>query len=331
MSSNKRVSILVGIIGLLIILLSGSIGYIFANIESKNTSSSTSNTSENFKVLKEIEDLKVLYDTKIADKTISFTEMQIQKDSIQNLVMALENSKSDGMALLKYKTQFKNLESKMKVLVDEISDLKSKKSKIAFKKQAVIIQLNDEKSKIETINRVEVVPVKKDIATTKIENKIEKTENKNNSVTPVKEVVVVSSSDLPAKKVDKYGKLTLSDVKAAAYISKSSTKKVETNEANKADLIKISFTIEENVNAKQGEKLYYFQIINNKNNVMGKRVTEFFDNESLTYSFAKTFNYEGSSVKVSQEFLSESFEKGYYFVNIFDRDELVGKSSFLLK
>ena len=79
MSSNKRLSILVGIIGLLIILLSGSIGYIFANIESKNTSSSTSNTSENFKVLKEIEDLKVLYDTKIADKTISFTEMQIQK------------------------------------------------------------------------------------------------------------------------------------------------------------------------------------------------------------------------------------------------------------
>ena len=328
MSSNKRLSILVGIIGLLIILLSGSIGYIFDNIESKNTSSSTSNTSENFKVLKEIEDLKVLYDTKIADKTISFTEMQIQKDSIQNLVMALENSKSDGLALIKYKTQFKNLESKMKVLVDEIIDLKSKKSKIVFKKQAAIVQLNDEKSKIETINRVEVVPIKKEIPTTKIENK---TENKNNTVSPIKEVIVVTNTDLPVKKNDKYGKLTLSDVKAAAYISKSATKKVETIDASKTDLIKISFTLQENPNAKAGEKLYYFQIINSKNNVIGKRITEFFDNESLTYSFAKTVDYNNQTVLVSQEFLSENFEKGYYFVNIFDRDELVGKTSFLLK
>ena len=102
MSSNKRVSILVGIIGLLIILLSGSIGYIFANIESKNTSSTNTNSIENSKVLKEIEELKVLYDTKIADKTISFTEMQIQKDSIQNLVSYSTFKSSISLNTLKF-------------------------------------------------------------------------------------------------------------------------------------------------------------------------------------------------------------------------------------
>ena len=331
MNSNKRISILVGIIALLIILLAGSIGYIFANISNDNAISNKSSSKENTKVLKEIEALKILYDTKIADKTISYTEMQIQKDSIENLVLALENTKSDASTLLKYKNQYKNLETKMKILVNEIVDLKSKKSRIIFKKQAEVVQLTEDKPKVEIVSRVEATPIKKEISIVKTEVPSEKIEPKNSNVNPIKEVIVVTRSEATTKKADKFGKVTLSDVKAAAYISKSATKKVETNDASRANLIKISFTLDENMNAKAGEKLYYFQIINNKNNVMGKRVTEFFDNESLTYSFAKTFNYENQRLEVSQEFLSNSFEKGYYFVNIFDRDELVGTSSFLLK
>jgi hypothetical protein len=123
----------------------------------------------------------------------------------------------------------------------------------------------------------------------------------------------------------------MSNVKAGAFISKSASKQEETTNASRADLLKITFTLDGNPNAKAGDKTYYFQIINGKNNVLGKRVTEFFDNESLTYSFKKSFDYNNESTTITQEFLQEEFQKGVYFINIFDRDDLVGKASFTLK
>ena len=99
----------------------------------------------------------------------------------------------------------------------------------------------------------------------------------------------------------------------------------------KADLIKITFTLNDNPTAKSGEKNYYIQIIDGKNNVLGKRITEYFDNESLTYSLSKTLNYNNQQMDCSIEFAKKDFEKGLYYVNIFDRDELVGRASFSLK
>jgi hypothetical protein len=123
----------------------------------------------------------------------------------------------------------------------------------------------------------------------------------------------------------------LSSVKAVAYNLKSGSKFVETDASSKADLIKITFTVDGIANAKSGEKNYYIQIINAKNNVIGKRITEYFDNETLTYSLSKTINYNNQSQDCTIDFPYKDFEKGVYFINIFDRNDLVGRSSFTLK
>lgn len=333
MSTKRNVSILIGIIGILILLLAGTIGYIIAN-EGNGAVNNSNNSAENAKVLKEIEALKQLYDTKIADKTNNYVSLQIQKDSIEALVRALEDSKSDADALIKYKTQYQNLESKMKILVDEIVVLKSKKS-LAITKKGNKPNLENEPvfKKI-----VDVAPIKNEGVASKKENPISKNEDfvpKSDAVasksSTSKEEATISKSETTPRRNNKNVKITLSDVAATAYNSKSATKKVPTDAASKTDFIKITFTIDGNSNFGEGEKTYYFQILNNKNNVMGKRITEYFDNEALTYSFSKSFNYDGQSVQVSQEFLNAKFEKGYYFVNIFDRDALVGKTSFQLK
>lgn len=333
MSTKRNISILIGIIGILILLLAGSIGYIIATEE--NASNLNSNDSaQNNKVLKEIEELKQLYDSKIADKTNNYVTLQIQKDSIQALVVALENSKSDANALIKYKTQYQNLESKMKILVDEIVVLKSKKS-VAVTKKAIKPTLESESSTKKlldiTPNKNEALVNRKENPILKHEELITKSDVSTTKVSTSKDEPIISKTENAPRRNNKNAKITLSDVKAGAYISKSATKKVPTEDASKTDFIKISFTIDENSNFGEAEKTYYFQILNNKNNVMGKRITEYFDNEALTYSFSKSFNYEGQTVQVSQEFLSSNFEKGYYFVNIFDRDVPVGKTSFLLK
>ncbi len=337
---KKSIPILIGIIGLLIILLAGCIGYIMGNFDvlSKNKTSNFS-TVDNSKVLQQIDELKLMYDSKIADKTLSYNSLQVQKDSIASLVIALEQSKSDANSLIKYKTQFKSLESKMKILVNEIVILKNKKSNFFEKKQPQKINLIEPKviSDIPVL-RSENIVIKNDITLNKKEVQISKNENLKpkqdgffDKIATTKIESQIAKPEVVSKKVDKSSNVSLSNLKVTAIISKSATKKVETNQADKTDLILIQFTITGNDAVKEGEKLYYFQIIDGKNNVLGKRVTQYFDNESLTYSFSKSFSYETKSVNISQEFLSEKFVKGTYRVNIYDRDVLVCKTTFSLQ
>ena len=334
MSNKKSVPILIGIIGLLLILLAGSIGYILGG-NSSNSITEPSSISNDKKVLQEIEELKLMYDTKIADKTNTYKALQEEKERVKILVLELEKTKGDANSLVKYKTEYQNLESKMKILVDEIVVLKGKKNKVVSKTPKPKPTKEITNSSEITIPKAEnVVPkkeiqveIKKEVATAKQEDVFSK-------VATSKPEPVVTKTETPAQPKSsekKYSKVSMSNVKAGAFISKSASKQEETTNASRADLLKITFTLDGNPNAKAGDKTYYFQIINGKNNVLGKRVTEFFDNESLTYSFKKSFDYNNETTTITQEFLQEEFQKGVYFINIFDRDDLVGKTSFTLK
>lgn len=334
MSNKKSVPILIGIIGLLLILLAGSIGYILGG-NSFNSISEPSSNSNDKKVLQEIEELKLMYDTKIADKTNTYKALQEEKERVKMLVLELEKTKGDANSLIKYKTEYQNLESKMKVLVDEIVVLKGKKSKVVSKtpkpKPTKEITNSTEIAIPKTDNVVpkkEIqVEAKKEVSPAKQEDVFSKVANSK----PEPITVKTEATTQPKTSEKKYSKVSMSNVKAGAFISKSASKQEETANASRADLLKITFTLDGNPNAKAGDKTYYFQIINGKNNVLGKRVTEFFDNESLTYSFKKSFDYNNESITITQEFLQEEFQKGVYFINIFDRDDLVGKTSFTLK
>ena len=334
MSNKKSVPILIGIIGLLLILLAGSIGYILGG-NSSNSITEPSSISNDKKVLQEIEELKLMYDTKIADKTNTYKALQEEKERVKILVLELEKTKGDANSLVKYKTEYQNLESKMKILVDEIVVLKGKKSKVVSKTAKPKPTKEITNSSEITIPKTENVVPKKEIQVeTKKEIVTVKQEDVFSKVATSKPEPVVTKTETPTQPKSsekKYVKVSMSNVKAGAFISKSASKQEETTNASRADLLKITFTLDGNPNAKAGDKTYYFQIINGKNNVLGKRVTEFFDNESLTYSFKKSFDYNNESITITQEFLQEEFQKGVYFINIFDRDDLVGKTSFTLK
>ena len=92
-----------------------------------------------------------------------------------------------------------------------------------------------------------------------------------------------------------------------------------------------SVSLAANSLAKSGSRNYYIQIIDSKNNVLGEKKTETFDDMSLTYSFVTTVPYENKSVDVCELIAGSDFEKGTYFVNIFDKGTLVSKTSFDLR
>jgi hypothetical protein len=143
--------------------------------------------------------------------------------------------------------------------------------------------------------------------------------------------VLVGQNEELAKTVEKGSKLTVTNLKTASYKVKSSGKQIETDKASKTDILKVSFTIAENKIAKSGDKTYYVQVIDANNNVLGDKATISFGDTSLTYSFTTSVKYENKTVEVSEQLPGKDFTKGTYFVNVFDKAELVSKSSFSLR
>ncbi len=294
MENQKSNSNLKAVIALLAILLVGSLVYIFKmTSDAKNLQTELSTTkTEKESVMKDLEELKATYDAAIAENTSMSDELIAEREKVVNLMADLKKAKGDTASMSKYKSLYLALESKMKGLMQEVEVLKKDNAKLTTQRDSTVMVLGEAKK--------------------------------------YNEVLVGQNEEL-SKTVEVASKLTVSNLKTAAYKLRSSGKQIETEKARKADVLKISFTIAENKVAKKGDKTYYVQVIDSKNNVLGEKKTESFGSNSLSYSFETTVKYENKSVNVTQDLPGQNFEKGTYFVNVFDKGELVSKSSFSLR
>jgi hypothetical protein len=291
MENQKSNSNLKAIVVVLLLLLLGSLGYIFkmsTDAEIVRTELKTTLT-EKESVMNDLQALKATYDAAIAENTSMSEELIKERDKVVALMSDLKKSNGD---VSKFKSQLTALQTNMKVLIAENDNLK---------KQNVTLTTQRDST------RVVLVESKK-----------------------ANEVLTSQNSDL-AKTVEKGSILTVLNTKGAAYKVRSSGKQIETEKANRADVLKVSFTIAENKIAKSGTKTYYVQVIDSENNVVGDKKVENFGTKSLTYSFTTNVKYENKTVDVSEDLAGKKFAKGTYFVNVFDKDELVSKTSFSLR
>ena len=290
-NSNKNLKI---IIGILAVLLVGSLVCIFKMTSDAKTQQTvlTTTLSEKESVMKDLAALKATYDTAIAENKTMSDELIAEREKVVNLMSDLKKSKGDAASMAKYKNQYNALQTKMKGMMQEIEGLKKDNSKLTTRRDSTVTVLGESKK--------------------------------------YNEVLVGQNEEL-AKTVEVASKLSVLNLKTSAYKLRSSGKQIETDKASRVDILKISFTIAENRVAKSGDKTYYVQVIDSKNNVLGERKTESFGDKSLTYSFLTTVKFENKTVDVSQDLAGKDFEKGTYFVNVFDKGELVSKSSFSLR
>lgn len=144
------------------------------------------------------------------------------------------------------------------------------------------------------------------------------------------EALAEQNEDL-SKTIEKGSKLSLLNLQMAAYQLKGSGKQVATNKASRASFLRITYSIDENQIAKSGDREYYVQVIDSKNNILGEKQTISFDDKSLTYSFISKVKYENKVVNVSEDLAGKDFAKGTYFVNLFDKNELISKTSISLR
>ncbi|MHC0441673.1 hypothetical protein [Flavobacterium sp. 3-210] len=284
-------SSLKAVIAVLAVLLIGSLVYIF-KLSSDTEVVKTELTTTMTEKESVMKDLQELKAT--YDAAIAEnTSMSDELIQERDKVVALMDdlNKSKG-DVSKYKSQVQAMQAKMKTLVAENDELKKQNGVLTTQRDSTIVVLGESKK--------------------------------------YNEVLVGQNEEL-AKTVEKGSKLSILNTKTAAYKLKSSGKQIETDKASRADVLKVSFTIAENQIAKSGDKTYYVQVIDAKNNVLGEKKTENFGDNTLTYSFKTTVQYENKSVNVSEDLPGKDFVKGTYFINVYDNGELVSKTSFSLR
>lgn len=294
MENQKSNSSLKVVIAVLSLLLLGSLFYIYKlTTDTSNLETVVkSEKTEKENVLKDLQELKTTYDAAIAENTSMSDELIAEREKVVNLITQLEKSKGTVAELYKYRSQYNTLQLKMNSLMQEVEVLKKENQTLTTNLDSTKVVLEDTKNYTKTL---------------------------------------VGQNEELTKTVEKASKLTISNLKTSAYKKRSSGKEIATEKASRADILKVSFTIAENAVAKTGDKQYYVQVIDSKNNVLGDKATATFGENSLTYSFITTVNYENKSVQVTENLPGKDFAKGTYFVNVFDKNELVSKTSFTLK
>lgn len=208
------------------------------------------------------------------------------------VVALMEKLKYSNGDVAKYKKQYLGLESKMKSLITENETLKKDNTVLKVQRDSTIVVLDESKK--------------------------------------TNQVLTGQNEDL-SKTVEKGSKLAIVNLKTAAYIVRSSGKEIPTDKASRADVLKVSFTIAENSIAKSGERKYYVQLIDSKNNVMGERQTERFSDKTLTYSYIANVKFDNKTVDMVQNVPAEKLVKGTFYVNVFDNGQLVSTTTFTLK
>lgn len=296
MESRQKNSGLKAIVIILCLLLFGSLAYIFKMASDANAVQEelTIEKDEKKQIIGELEELKMIYDKAIEDNTALSDDLIAEREKVLNLIDDLRRSKMNAAEMAKFKDEYYKLKNQMKVLVAENNQLKDKNLQLETKIDSTSVVLN-----------------------TEIDN------NKK----------LTSQNDELAKKVDLGSKLVVSNLQVKAVRLRSSGKKVDTDRASRADEIEICFKLGANPLTPKGSKKYYVQVIDVNGHIVGGEKTEKFDNTELNYSKTVDFNFDGKALDLC-EYLSindKEFSKGVYFINIFDKAEMVAKTSITLK
>lgn len=293
--SNSRNSGLKVVVLILVLLLMGTLAYVYKLQQDKDAvdSSLSKTLTEKEKFQAELESKIAEYDVAIADNTALKGELEEEQAKIMELLEKIKKSDGSVAELSKYKTQYVKLKREMDNLIAENNILKANNSKLTKNLDSTNVVLTNAKTANDTL---------------------------------------AAKNENLSKTVEKAQRLSVLNLTTLAVKQKSSGKQINTDKASKADVLKIGFTIAENQVAKTGDRTYYVQVIDSKNNVLGEKKTETFGTTYLPYSFQKTIKYENKTVQVQEDLSVKNITSGTYFVNVFDKKgELVSKSSFQLK
>lgn len=248
-----------------------------------------------------------------AEKAVMIDKLTKSKDSISLVINDNTSIKSE---LLVQQQKIANLIDELKVSKSSLEELNQYKTEVAKLRKQVAVLQND---KMELVQKYEALKNKQDSTLVVLEST---TKNKDR----LEELTVDMN-----KLVKKSAKVAYAALKTETVIKSKSGGSSSTDNAGKVNFLKLNFVIIGNKQTIPVEKEYFVQVIDPKNNVIGNKLSKKFGPMILDYSYAAKFNYVDSNLEVSSGMDMSKAEKGNYFVNIFDKEQLVLKSNFVLK
>ncbi|MNL09831.1 hypothetical protein D3C87_1306060 [compost metagenome] len=282
-------------LGAAVLVFSSESDKIKKEVKIENTKTLAVNeTTEQKNILDSLNALKTAYDLAILEKTALSKELELERKNVENLMEIIKVSQNPSADQIRiYRNQLLGLKSSLESKVVEIKKLKSQNKNLL--------------TEIESQNVV--------MYNQKIEN----------------DTLVSKQKKLESTLKDA-SKLYLSNFKAIALREKSSGAELETTKAKSTKKLKISFTVNGNAVAKTGRRVFYVQVLDQKNTVLGdNKLIEFGNDKALVYSFIVSTDFQGKSVNAYGILNADQFKKGTYFVNYFDKQEIMGSTSITLE
>lgn len=276
-----------------LVLLFGT-GFYTLNLYNSNIETQEQLIAEKELVLKDLNNMAAQYDIAIDNNDVANNKLIQARERIEGLMDSLKISDNNVRSLWRYKKKFLDLQDEMKELMLENNTLKEENSMLTNTLDSTKVQLNDRIVYNDSLL------------------------NQNTQLaTIVRDASVLSAVSL----------------KGLGVIIRSSGKLIPTERASRADELKICYTVPKNKLVTTGEKDFFVQILDPKNNILGENKQINFEDKILNYSLSSKFNYTGKNLDIC-EFVKprgKKFEKGRYIVNIFDEAILVSSSKFMLK
>lgn len=252
---------------------------------------------EKNEVLNELESLRFQYDTMSTSNDTLQAEIAAQQQKIDEMLVEIEKHKGDAWTIRKFRKETETLRVIMKGYLHTIDSLNT----------------------LNIALEAENIEIKGALAQEKKQTRILRKETEDLS-----EVVTKGS------------KLQALDLWATAIKIRSNGKQQDTDKAKQAEKIKSCFVLSENQITTKGEKNIYFRIISPEGKVLtddnsaGKTFT--YDGVQGIYTMIRKIDYQNSALDVCIYWdIPEVLSPGFYIVELYVEEVLIGKTSFDMK
>lgn len=247
-------------------------------------------------ILDSLTNLKLAYDQAILEKTALSQQLEIERKNIENLMEIIKVSKNPSVEQIHiYRKQLSDMNTALVSKGIEVKNLKSQNKSLLTEIESQNVVMYQQKAENDTL-------ISK-------QKKLEST-------------------------LKDASRLSLNSFKVIALREKKSGKELETDKAKSAKKLKVSFSINGNSVAKTGKRVFYIQVLDQNNTVLGEnKLIEFGNDKALVYSFIVSVDFQGKPANVYGILDSgdNHFVKGTYFVNFFDKQEIMGSASITLE
>lgn len=252
-------------------------------------------------------------------------EISAEKDSIQfelnQIIVSYDSLKTENDTI---NEQLYFAQTKVKDLLLEVEQTKRLSIERISRYQKEVTTLRDIMRnyivQIDSLNRRNQILMAENL---EVKEQVKQVESQN--------VQLTQEKDRLEQNLQRAAKLELSDLLAEAVNNRNQS----TRFANRASMIKISFTLNRNITAKRGAKNVYVRIMRPDQLLLSKSPNDLFQFEDLKIPFSamREVNYEGNDLPVNifWDNEGEKFMTGVYTVDIFADGNNIGTTRLEMK